>query len=75
VLLAEIEGQIAVSAGAACHSGEVAISSVLRAMKIPVEWAKGTLRFSTGRMTTEEDIEAAVEIISEVVSRLRRQVE
>ena len=70
-LLSEIEEYVAASAGAACHSGEVEISSVLKAMNVPVELAKGTIRFSTGRMTTENEIESAIKIVSEAVIRLR----
>jgi cysteine desulfurase len=64
-LLAEIGDQVAASAGAACHSGGVDVSAVLRAMEVPLEWAKGTVRFSTGRMTTRREIEGAVEVIVE----------
>jgi len=67
VLLSKIQDYVAASAGAACHSDRVEISSVLNALRIPEEWAKGTLRFSTGRMTTEEDIDTAVKIISDAV--------
>jgi cysteine desulfurase len=71
VLLAAIEEKVAASAGAACHSGQVRISHVLQAMHVPEEWARGTLRFSTGRMTTEADIDTAVAIVAGAVVRLR----
>ncbi len=71
VLLAEIESRVAASAGAACHSGQVRISHVLEAMQVPEEWARGTLRFSTGRTTSAADIDAAIEVIAGVVERLR----
>ena len=71
-LLAAIEPCIAASAGAACHSGEVRISPVLRAMAVPEDWARGTLRLSTGRNTTREEARAAVSVIADVVHRLRR---
>lgn len=70
-LIREIEERVAVSAGAACHSGEVRVSAVLRAMRIPEEWAKGTVRFSTGRMTTADEIDSAVEAVVTAVARLR----
>jgi len=54
---------VAASAGAACHSGGVEISHVLQAMDVPMELARGTLRFSVGRMTTANDIRRAVEVI------------
>lgn len=70
-LLAEIEDDVAASAGAACHSGVVEMSYVLRAMHVPEEWAKGTVRFSVGRMTTEREIDRAIVVISEAVRRLQ----
>ena len=62
-LLRAIGGRVAASAGAACHSGGVQISHVLRAMRVPGEFAPGTLRLSTGRATTMEEIEGAVSAI------------
>ncbi|MBW8039841.1 MAG: cysteine desulfurase [Planctomycetes bacterium] len=75
MLLSEIKDYVAASAGAACHSGGVEISYTLKAMKIPLEWAKGTLRFSTGSMTTEREIEKAIEIISDAVLHIRQKEE
>jgi cysteine desulfurase NifS/selenium donor protein len=69
-LLSEIGEQVAASAGAACHADEVEVSSVLEAMRIPVEWAMGTVRFSVGRATTAEQIDQAVDIVSTAVRRL-----
>ncbi len=71
MLLEEIGLDVAASAGAACHSGEVMISHVLAAMGVPEEWAKGTLRLSTGRTTTREDILTAVRAIADAVRTLR----
>jgi cysteine desulfurase len=70
-LLEEIGPEVAASAGAACHSDHVEISHVLRAMAIPDAWARGTLRFTTGRMTTPEEIDRAGEVIVSAVKRLR----
>lgn len=72
-LLSEIEG-VAASAGAACHSDSVDISPVLTAMNVPLEYAMGTIRFSTGRMTTEEEIDRAIKIVSAAVRRLGSRV-
>ena len=66
VILEELEGVYA-SAGAACHSDHVEISSVLEAMQVPLEYAMGTLRFSVGRYTTEQEIDRALEEITRVV--------
>ena len=69
-LLSELEG-IAASAGAACHSDSVDISPTLQAMKVPIEYAMGTIRFSTGKMTTVDEIDKASEIIIETVAKLK----
>jgi cysteine desulfurase NifS/selenium donor protein len=69
-LLSELEG-IAASAGAACHSDSVDISPTLQAMNVPLEYAMGTIRFSTGRMTTTEEIDKASEMIVETVTKLK----
>ncbi|MFU8827097.1 MAG: cysteine desulfurase family protein [Brevefilum sp.] len=70
VLLEELSAGLAASAGAACHADHVEISSVLRAMNVPIEWAKGALRFSVGAMTRPEDIDRAVEFISAAVRQI-----
>jgi cysteine desulfurase len=70
-LLAAIESDVAASAGAACHSGEVRISHVLEAMSVPAEWARGTIRLSTGRNTTLEEVRAATSAIAQAVDQLR----
>jgi cysteine desulfurase len=69
-LLAEIGEHVMASAGAACHSDEITVSDVLKAMAVPLNWAKGTIRFSTGRMTNTEDIERSIEIIIDVLDRI-----
>jgi len=54
-ILAGLEG-IAASTGSACHSGLVELSPTLRAMGIDPWVGMGTIRFSLGRRTTEEEI-------------------
>lgn len=71
-LLEAIDLQVAASPGAACHSDTVSISHVLEAMRLPLEWAKGTVRFSVGRMTTVEEIDQAADIVTAAVNHLRR---
>ena len=66
-ILAEMN-DLAASAGAACHSDRVEVSSVLEAMGVPLEYAMGTLRFSAGRYTTVEEIDRAVAEVARVVS-------
>jgi cysteine desulfurase len=71
-ILSELKN-VAASAGAACHSDRVEVSPVLEAMGVPIEYAMGTIRFSVGRMTTAEEIDRALEEISDVVGRLQPQ--
>jgi len=61
---------LAVSAGAACHGGDVESSTVLKAMKVPDAYANGTIRFSVGKYTTREEIEKAVKICVKAVKGL-----
>jgi cysteine desulfurase len=64
---AEILGRlpgVAASTGSACHAGSVELSPVLRAMGIAPEIGMGAIRFSLGRTTTREEIEAVVEDLS-----------
>jgi cysteine desulfurase len=68
-LLAEVES-VAASAGAACHSDSVKISSVLQAMHVPLEYAMGAVRFSTGKMTTAEEVNHAVAVFVKTARRL-----
>jgi cysteine desulfurase len=70
-ILEEIGLEVAASAGAACHSDTVELSHVLEAMRVPMAWAKGTVRFSTGRMTTADQIDQAIEVVVRAVKRLR----
>lgn len=68
-LLAEIP-EIGLSAGAACHADEVHISYVLEAMEIPLEYAMGTLRISTGKDTTMEEAEEATSLIIKKIKQI-----
>ena len=69
-LLQAMEG-LAASAGAACHGNSVELSRTLCAMAVPVEWARGTIRLSTGKFTTQGEIDRALEIIAAAVNHLR----
>ncbi len=69
-LLEAIGDRVAASAGAACHSDAITLSHVLAAMRVPVEYAMGTLRLSVGTPTTPEEIDAAAEAIIAAVRRL-----
>ena len=63
--------EVAASAGAACHSDQIDVSAVLEAMNVPVEYAMGTIRFSTGRFTTKDDIEKAADYIIKVIGKFQ----
>ena len=71
-ILEKISVAVAASAGAACHADTVEVSHVLKAMAVPLDWAKGTLRLSTGRKTIKEDIDMAVMIITNAVNSMRK---
>ncbi|MEA2519677.1 MAG: cysteine desulfurase [Chloroflexota bacterium] len=66
----DLEG-IASSVGSACTSGSTEVSHVLTAMGYPEEEARGALRLSLGRSTTDADIDQAASIIPRVVAALR----
>ncbi len=70
-ILEEIGPEVAATAGAACHSDTVEVSHVLQAMGVPIDWAKGTLRFSVGRMTTVDQIDHAIRVVVGAVTQLR----
>ena len=62
---------IAASSGSACSSGALDPSHVLLAIGVPEELAGGSLRFSMGHGTTQEDVDAVIEALPEAVERAR----
>jgi cysteine desulfurase len=68
-LLRCIGNEVAASAGSACHSSGAKVSSVLLAMNVPMNFAKGTLRLSVGFDTTEVQIDDATKVITREVRR------
>ncbi|MEN9636070.1 MAG: hypothetical protein RL077_4474 [Verrucomicrobiota bacterium] len=60
-------GDVAASTGSACHSGQVELSPVLKAMGVPPEIGLGAVRFSLGRGTTEAEIDAVAARLREVL--------
>jgi cysteine desulfurase len=72
LLLSERPPGVCASAGAACSSGSLEPSPVLRAMGIAPETAHGALRFSLSRFTTDEEITQAIDAVVANVQRLRK---
>lgn len=64
---------LAISAGSACSSGTGKPSHVLTAMGLTKDQSLSTLRISLGRFTTEEDVDYAVERLTEAVTSLREK--
>lgn len=62
---------IAVSHGSACSSGALEPSRILLNMGIPSSLANTAIRFSLSRFTTEEEIDRCIDIVTQVVNRLR----
>ncbi|HZH32054.1 MAG TPA: cysteine desulfurase family protein [Pyrinomonadaceae bacterium] len=63
---------VAVSTGSACSSGSLEPSPVIRALGRDDELARGSIRFSLGKDTTEEDIAYVLEVLPRAVENLRR---
>jgi cysteine desulfurase len=61
---------VCASSGSACMVGSVTASHVLVAMGLPLERARSAIRFSLGKQTTEPEIDAAGEIVAQIVERL-----
>lgn len=66
----DLEG-VAASVGSACTTGSTDPSHVLTAMGYPDDEARGSLRLSLGRTTTEAEIDAALEIVPRLLEEAR----
>jgi cysteine desulfurase len=64
----DLEG-VCASSGSACMVGSVVASHVLLAMELPLELARSAVRFSLGKFTTSEEIDAAATVVSHVIQR------
>ena len=63
---------VAVATGSACTSAVLEPSHVLRAMGVPDDLARGSIRLSLGRLTTSEEIDFAADRVAAAVTELRR---
>ncbi|HEU5431032.1 MAG TPA: cysteine desulfurase family protein [Thermomicrobiales bacterium] len=70
LLSLDMEG-VAASAGSACTTGNSEPSHVLRAMGLPDELCRASLRFTVGRDNTINDIDETIDIVSDVAVRIR----
>jgi cysteine desulfurase len=65
-VLERLDG-VAASTGSACHSGRIELSPVLEAMDITPEAGMGAVRFSLGRATTRDEIDAVVARLKDIL--------
>lgn len=70
VISLDLKG-LAVSGGSACASGASEPSHVLTAMHVPADRARASLRFSLSKLSTPEDVDAAIALVPEAVGKLR----
>lgn len=70
ILRLDMEG-ICVSTGSACTSGSMEPSHVLAALGLPPRLAQGTVRFSLGRNTTEQEIDTVISKLPNVIKQMR----
>ena len=66
-ILERLDG-VAASTGSACHSGRIELSPVLKAMGVAPEVGMGAIRFSLGRATTRDEIDAVVERLTNILA-------
>lgn len=69
-LVSLIGNEVFISTGSACHANSVEISSVLKAMNIDMMTATCTVRISTGKYTTDNEIDQAIRAITDKVLKL-----
>jgi cysteine desulfurase len=66
----DLEG-IAASVGSACTTGSTEVSHVLTAMGYPEDEARGALRLSMGRTTTDEEVAIASDVVPRVIASMQ----
>ena len=72
LVLLEEDG-ICASAGSACNTGQTRISHVIEAIRVPEDYAAGSVRFTMGRDTTRRDVDACVDALKRSVTILRQE--
>jgi len=71
ILILLSEQGVCASAGAACSSGSLEPSHVLKAMGVDGRLAHGAIRFSLSRYSTDAEVDRTLEVLPAVISRLR----
>jgi len=60
--------EVAATTGSACHAGQVELSPVLKAMGVSPEAGAGAIRFSLGRVTTRQQVDAVVKRLVQILA-------
>ena len=71
-VIARVRHILAVSTGSACSSGVESPSHVLQALCLPENIVDGSLRIGLGKFTTDEEIDNATDIVSEVITQIQQ---
>jgi cysteine desulfurase len=71
--LAALDQEVAVSSGSACNTQNLEPSYVLKALALPMERMKSSIRFGLGRFNTEEEVDYVTDRVITTVKRLRSQ--
>lgn len=72
ILILLSEQGVCASAGAACSSGSLEPSHVIKSMQVDPIYAHGAIRFSFGRYNTDADVDRAIDVLPGVIERLRK---
>lgn len=71
-VIARVRHKLAISTGSACSSGVEAPSHVLRAMGLAEPVVEGALRIGLGKFSTDDDIDQAVEVLTQAVRAVKQ---
>ncbi len=59
------------SSGSACSSHNIEVSHVIKSLRVPENYARGTLRFILSKYNTEEEIDQVINVLSKIVEKIR----
>ena len=72
LIIAWVRDKIAISSGAACSSGALGPSHVMRAIALPGQYLDGAIRIGLSRFTTDHEIDVAADILISAIEQLRQ---